>query len=70
MKPYVKLASTLVTLGAGILAFERYGLSEFRNAAGQPGHIDGTVLSLLVIVPVALILAGCIVFMAGRMRRR
>lgn len=69
MKPYVKLASTLVALGAGILAVERYGLSEFRNAAGQSGHLDGTLLSVLVIAPVLLIIAGCIVFMVGRMRR-
>ena len=69
MKPYAKLASTLVSVGAGILAFERFGLAELRNNAGSETHIDGTLLSLLVIVPVVLIIAGCIVFMVGRMRR-
>lgn len=69
MKPYAKLASTLVSVGVGIFAFERFGLSEFRNTSGTETHIDGTVLSLLVIVPFVLVIAGCIVFMVGRMRR-
>ena len=69
MKPYIKLASTLVTLGIGIFAFERFGLSELRTAAGQPVHLDGTLLSILVIAPFALVVAGCIVFMVGKLRR-
>jgi hypothetical protein len=66
-KPYVKLASTLVLLGMGIFGLERYGLG--RLEAGQPVHLDGTLLSLLVIIPVVLVIAGALVFIVGRMRR-
>lgn len=69
MKPYVKLASTLVSLGIGIFFLERMGLSELRNAGGDGIHLDGTLLSILVLAPVVLVAAGCIVFMVGRMRR-
>ncbi|HWA18127.1 MAG TPA: hypothetical protein VG757_03965 [Devosia sp.] len=66
-KPYIKLAGTLVTLGAGIFMVERYGLSEM----GSNGrfHVDANLLSILVIVPVVLVAAGAIVFMYGKMRR-
>jgi hypothetical protein len=66
-KPYTKLAWTLVVLGMALFAFERFGLSEL----GSPGSLklDETVWSILVIAPIVLILAGCVVFMVGRMRR-
>ena len=67
-KPYIKLASTLVLLGMGIFTLERYGLSQMEGP-GRAGHIDGTLLSALVIAPMLLILAGAVVFVVGRMRR-
>lgn len=67
-KPYIKLASTLVLLGMGLFTLERYGLSRMEEP-GHPLHLDGTVLSLLVIAPVLLIVVGALVFVVGRMRR-
>ena len=67
-KPYVKLASTLVLLGMGIFTLERYGLQRIEEP-GHPLHLGGTLLSLLVIVPVAMVIAGALVFIVGRMRR-
>ena len=68
-KPYMKLAYTLIIIGMGIFALERYGLSNM-SGAGQSGmHMDGTLLSILVIAPVVLVVAGCVVFMVGKMRR-
>ena len=66
-KPYVKLAGTLVTIGAGIFMVERYGLSEM----GSNGrfHIDPNILSVLVLAPVILVGAGIVVWMVGKMRR-
>ena len=66
-KPYLKLAYTLILFGMGIFAFERFGLSNMGGPGGL--HLDGTVLSVLVIAPVVLVIAGCIVFMVGKMRR-
>ncbi len=66
-KPYLKIASTLVIVGAGLLAIERYGLHEL-SSNGQV-HIAPNLMSLLVLVPVGLILAGAVVFVVGRMRR-
>ncbi len=68
-KPYVKLAGGLVFAGGGLLAVERLGLSQMSGNHAGALHLDSTVLSLLVIVPVGLILAGCVVFMWGKMRR-
>lgn len=67
-KPYVKLASTLVLLGMGLFTLERYGLSRMEEP-GHPLHLDGNVLSLLVIAPLLLVAVGAIVFVVGRMRR-
>ena len=67
-KPYVKLASTLVLVGMGIFTLERLGLQQF-EAPGQQVHLGSTLLSLLVIVPVAMIVAGALVFVVGKMRR-
>lgn len=68
MKPYVKLASTLVVLGMGLFGLERFGLGKFEGS-DHAVHLDGTLLSILVIAPILLIIAGAVVFMVGRMRR-
>jgi hypothetical protein len=65
MKPYVKLAYTLVIFGMAIFAFERFGLSSMAGTVQLPGWL----ISVLVIAPVVLIFGGCLVFMVGRMRR-
>ena len=67
-KPYIKLASTLVLLGMGLFTLERYGLSRIEEP-GNPLHLGATILSLLVLVPVVMIVAGALVFVVGRMRR-
>jgi hypothetical protein len=67
-KPYIKLASTLVLVGMGMFTLERYGLSRMEEP-GHPLHLDGTLLSILVIAPVLLVVAGALVFVVGRMRR-
>ncbi len=67
-KPYVKIASTLVLVGMGIFTLERYGLTQF-DAPGRSMHIDPNVLSLLVIAPIALVAAGALVFVFGKIRR-
>lgn len=67
MKPYMKLASTLVILGAGIFTVERYGLSEM--AGGNRLSLDPNLLSALVLTPVVLVAVGAIIFIYGKMRR-
>jgi len=67
-KPYVKLASTLVLLGMGLFTLERYGLQRIEEP-GNPLHLGSVLISLLVIVPVVMIIAGALVFVVGRMRR-
>ena len=69
MKPYVKLAYTLILIGMGIFTFERFGLSQLSGPGHAPLHLDGTLISILVIAPVALVIVGCIIFMVGRARR-
>jgi hypothetical protein len=64
MKPYVKLAYTLVALGGAIFFFERYGLSQVQGV-----HLAGWLISVLVIAPVVLVLSGCAIWLFGRMRR-
>lgn len=69
-KPYMKLAATLASLGAGLFLLERYGLSELKGLNnGQGIHLDPNILGLLVIAPFALILAAAVIFMVGRIRR-
>ncbi len=69
-KPYIKLAATLASLGAGMFLLERYGLNELQGMNGGQGvHLDPNILAVLVIAPFALILAAAIVFMVGKMRR-
>ena len=66
-KPYVKLAATLASLGIAIFFLERFGLTQMRQFGTF--HVDGTLLSIMVIAPVVLVLAGALVFMIGKMRR-
>ncbi len=68
MKPYVKLASTLVLVGTGLFSLERFGLDRLEGPQ-RSVHLDGTVLSILVLAPVVLVIAGAIIFMVGKMRR-
>jgi hypothetical protein len=63
-KPYAKLAATLVFLGMGIFTLERLGLGQMQGL-----HLPGWMITVLVVAPVVLILAGCAIFMVGRMRR-
>ncbi len=67
-KPYIKLASTLVLLGMGLFTLEQYGLTRIEEP-GRPLHLDPNVLSLLVLVPIARVVAGALVFVVGRIRR-
>lgn len=67
-KPYIKLASTLVLVGMGLFTLERYGLSRIEEP-GHPLHLNGTLLSIMVLAPVMLIVAGALIFVVGRMRR-
>lgn len=69
-KPHVKLAYGLIIAGMAIFMLERFGLSNMSGPNHTPLHLDGTLLSLMVIAPVALILAGCVTFMVGSMLRR
>ena len=68
-KPYVKLAYTLIIVGMGIFALERVGLSNMSGPSHTQMHLDGTLLSVLVLAPVVLIFAGVLIFMVGKMRR-
>jgi hypothetical protein len=66
-KPYVKLAATLCSLGIGIYFLEQFGLREITKYFQL--HMNEVILSLLVILPFALIISGALVFMIGKMRR-
>ena len=68
MKPYVKLASTLVVVGMGLFSVEQFGLGKLEGP-NHSLHLDPTVLSIMVVAPIALVAAGAIVFMVGKMRR-
>jgi hypothetical protein len=68
-KPSTKLAGTLVLLGMSLFMLERFGLDWIRKPGNGSGHIDGTVLSVLVVAPLLLIAGGCIVFVVGAMLR-
>ena len=68
-KPYVKLASTLVLIGMGLFSLERFfGLTRLEGPT-QNIHLDGTLLSILVLTPIVLVAAGALVFVVGKMRR-
>lgn len=66
MKPYVKLASGLVLGGMGLFTLERYGLGRV-NPGGL--HLAGWVVNAMILIPLALIAAGCLTFLVGRIRR-
>lgn len=68
MKPYVKLASSLVLFGMALFTLERYGLGKLEGA-DRAVHLDPNLLSILVIAPIALVVAGALVFVVGKMRR-
>jgi UPF0716 family protein affecting phage T7 exclusion len=68
MKPHVKLAYLLVVAGMGIFMLERYGL-ESLTQNGSRLHLGGALLGALALAPVVLIVAGCLVFAIGSMRR-
>ncbi len=68
MKPYVKLASSLVLVGMGLFSLEQFGLGKLEGDSHSI-HLDGTILSILVLAPLVLIAAGAIVFVVGKMRR-
>ena len=67
-KPYVKVASTMVLVGAGLFTLERMGLARLEGP-NRDFHIHPVVLSLLVIVPLALVAVGALVFVVGKIRR-
>ena len=68
MKPYVKLASSLVVVGMGLFSIEQFGLGKLEGD-GRSFHLDGTILSIMVLAPLVLIAAGAVVFVVGKMRR-
>lgn len=61
--------AVLVSLGAGLFTLERLGLSKIEGP-DKSVHLDPNLLSALVIVPVLLVVAGAVMFVVGRMRRR
>jgi hypothetical protein len=63
------LAWTLVILGMGLFSIEQFGLDKIEGP-NKAVHLDPNLLSVLVIAPFALVIAGAVVFMVGRMRRR
>lgn len=67
-KPYVKIASTLVLIGMATFSLERFGLSRVEGP-GKTFHLDPNLLAVLVIAPLALVAAGALVFVVGKMRR-
>ena len=68
MKPYVKLASTLVLVGTGLFSLEQFDLGRLEGTAHNV-PLDGMLLSILVLAPIALVVAGAVVFMVGKLRR-
>jgi len=68
-KPHVKLAGTLVLLGMSLFMLERFGLDWMTGPSRTPVHLDSTLLSIMVIVPIALVIGGCLVFAVGSVLR-
>jgi hypothetical protein len=68
-KPYVKLAYGLILFGMGIFTIERLGLSNLSGPNSTGMHLDGTLLSIMVIAPFVLVISGVVIFMFGKMRR-
>ncbi|SFZ81401.1 hypothetical protein SAMN02983003_0479 [Devosia enhydra] len=69
MKPYMRWAYGLILFGLGLFMLERFGLSTLSGPQHAGVHLDPNLLSAMVIAPIALVFAGCIVFMVGKMRR-
>jgi hypothetical protein len=67
-KPYMKLASGLVLIGMALFSLERLGLGRLEGA-NSGFHLNQTVLTVLVVAPVALVAAGAVVFVVGKIRR-
>jgi hypothetical protein len=65
-----KLAGSLVLFGVALIALERFGLPQIAGPNHPNVHLDGTLLSILFLAPVALIAAGGLVFLVGRVLRR
>ena len=51
-----------------LFSLEQYGLGKLEGP-DHTVHLNGTVLSLLVLAPLLLIAAGAIVFILGKLRR-
>ena len=68
MKPYVKLASTLVVVGMGLFSIEQFGLGKL-EWPNRSLHLDPTILSIMVVAPIVLVAAGAAIFVVGKMRR-
>jgi hypothetical protein len=68
-KPKSTIAWTLVIVGMGLFSVEQFGLDKIEGPT-KSVHLDPNLLSILVIAPFILIIAGAVVFMIGRMRRR
>jgi heme/copper-type cytochrome/quinol oxidase subunit 2 len=68
LKPYVKLASTLVLIGMGLFSLEQFGLTRLEGPTHSI-HLDSTLLSIMVLLPIVLVAAGALVFVFGKMRR-
>jgi uncharacterized membrane protein YidH (DUF202 family) len=69
MKPYMRVAYGLIAFGIGLFMLERFGLSALAGPQHSSMHLDPNLLSAMVIGPILLVIAGCIVFMVGKMRR-
>jgi hypothetical protein len=52
----------------GIFMLERYGLGALTQNGDKP-HLGGFLLGVLALAPIVLIVAGCLVFAVGSMRR-
>jgi hypothetical protein len=68
-KPKSRTAWTLVILGMALFSIEQFGLDKIEGPT-KSVHLDPNLLSALVIAPFILVIAGAVVFMVGRMRRR
>lgn len=68
MKPYVRVAYTLIAAGMGIFMFERYGLDALQRN-GTELHLGSFLIGGMALAPLVLILSGCFIFAVGTMRR-
>jgi hypothetical protein len=68
MKPHTKLAYLLMFAGKGLFLLEASGLGLLRQS-GVAIHLGSALFGLLLLTPAALLLAGCVVFVVGGIRR-